>query len=170
MTEERAVDRVQDPHMHAAIAVARRGLAAGEPPVGACLVRGDEVIVTLNNAVISELDATAHAEMRVIREACRRLRTLELRDCTLYATVEPCLMCLSACHYAGIDRVVYGASLADMHAVTGAELTVAPDDLVRGGLRVVVSGQCLADECRALLDDWARGFGPPDRSHTDASS
>ncbi|TDJ47451.1 MAG: nucleoside deaminase [Gammaproteobacteria bacterium] len=158
MTEQQAIDRLHTPHMRAAIAVARRGLAAGEPPVGACLVRQGEVIATLNNAVISELDATAHAEVRVIREACRHLRTLELRDCTLYATVEPCVMCLSACHYAGVDRVIFGASLADMHAVTGAELTITRDDLVRGGLRVAVSGQCLADECRALLDDWARGL------------
>ena len=151
-------DRVHEPYMRAAIEMARRGLAAGEPPIGACLVRGDEVIATLNNAVISELDATAHAEVRVIREACRMLRTLELRDCTLYATVEPCVMCLSACHYAGVERVIYGAGLADMQAVTGTELIVERGDLVRGGLRVAVSGQCLADECRALLVEWARVF------------
>jgi guanine deaminase len=161
MTEGSAVypvvESVEAP-MRAAIEVARRGLAAGEPPIGACIVRGEEIIVTLNNAVISDLDATAHAEIRVIRAACQQLRTLSLDDCVLYATVEPCAMCLTACHYAGINDVVYGASLTDIHAVTGSELTITHRDLSRGGLRVRVRGDYLGDECRAMLADWARNF------------
>ena len=110
--------------MRAALEAARRGLLAGEPPVGACLVRDGEIVVTASNGVIGELDATAHAEIRVIREACRQLRSLTLTGCTLYATVEPCPMCLSACHYAGIDAVVFGAALEDMQGVTGGELEI----------------------------------------------
>ena len=161
MTRGVAFDRHLDTHegfMRAAIRLARRGLDAGEPPVGACLVRDNAVVATLNNGVISELDATAHAEIRVIRKASRELRTLELRGCTIYATVEPCAMCLSACHYAHVDQVIYGASLADMQAVTGDELMIARDELTRGGLRVAVTGPCLARECRELLDEWARRF------------
>ncbi len=144
--------------MRTALEAARRGMLAGEPPVGACLVSGDTpdkptILATLNNAVIGDLDITAHAEMRVIREACRQLRRLDLSDCTLYVTVEPCLMCLTACHYAGITQVIYGAAIADMNAVTGNELAVVPG--VHESLHL--EGGCLADECRALIATWSEG-------------
>jgi guanine deaminase len=144
--------------MRAALAAARRGLLAGEPPVGACLVRDGEIIVTANNAVIGELDATAHAEIRVIREACRQLRSLALTGATLYATVEPCPMCLSACHYAGVEAVVFGAALEDMQGVTGVELEVHHATLAQGGMTLTVTGECLADESRALIAEWSARF------------
>ena len=144
--------------MRAALEAARRGLLAGEPPVGACLVRDGEIVVTANNGVIGELDATAHAEIRVIREACRQLRSLSLAGSTLYATVEPCPMCLSACHYAGIDAVVFGAALEDMQGVTGGELEVNHAALMQGGMTLTVTGACLADESRALIAVWSARF------------
>ena len=161
MTEARAVFGIggaHEPFMRAALDAARRGLLAGEPPVGACLVRDGAIIATANNAVISELDATAHAEIRVIREACRQQRALSLIGCSLYATVEPCLMCLTACHYAGIGEIVFGAALDDMHAVTGNELHVEHATLARGGFDVVLTGACLRGECAALLEEWSRRF------------
>lgn len=145
--------------MRAALEAARRGLLAGEPPVGACLVRDGEIVVTANNGVIGELDATAHAEIRVIRDACRQLRSLSLAGSTLYATVEPCPMCLSACHYAGIDAVVFGATLEDMQAVTGGELAIHHDALAQGGMTLTVTGACLGDESRALIAQWSSRFG-----------
>ncbi|MFQ5634698.1 MAG: nucleoside deaminase [Gammaproteobacteria bacterium] len=160
MTEQpirRDAGCAHEPFMRVAIATARRGLLAGEPPIGACVVADGEVIARANNSVIGELDATAHAEMRVIREACRRQRSLSLAGCTLYVTVEPCPMCLSACHYAGIDRIVFGAALDDMHALTGSELQLGPAALARAGLAVTVIADCLRDECRALLDRWSAG-------------
>jgi len=161
MTEATAhceVGGAHEPFMRAALDAARRGLLAGEPPVGACLVRDGDIIATANNGVISELDATAHAEIGVIREACRQQRTLSLAGCTLYATVEPCLMCLTACHYAGIGEIVFGATLDDMHAVTGNELHVEHAALERGGFGVTLTGACLRGESAALLEDWSRRF------------
>jgi tRNA(adenine34) deaminase len=145
-------------HMQTALHAARRGMLAGEPPVGANLVLDGESLVALSNGVITDLDATAHAEIRAIREACRRLRKLSLEGCTLYVTVEPCPMCLCACHYAGIERIVWGASLEDMHAVTGGEVNVRHEAFRDAGLNVAVTGGCLGDESRELLDEWARGF------------
>ncbi|MAF83148.1 MAG: nucleoside deaminase [Gammaproteobacteria bacterium] len=142
-----------DVFMLAALEAARRGMLAGEPPVGACLVADGEIVVTLSNAVIGELDITAHAEMRVIREACRQLRKLDLSGCTLYVTVEPCLMCQTACHYAGVSRIVYGAGIADMNAVTGNELATSPGNFVP----LKLEGGCLAAECRALIVTWSGG-------------
>ena len=138
--------------MRLALEAARRGMFAGEPPIGACLVSAGEAVVTLGNAVIGELDITAHAEMRVIREACRKMRRLDLTGCSLYVTVEPCLMCWSACHYAGISAVIFGAGIDDMNAVTGNEMCADPGGM-HGSARV--EGGCLADECRALLVAWS---------------
>jgi len=141
--------------MRAALEAARRGMLAGEPPVGACLVADGEMIVTLSNAVIGELDVTAHAEMRVIRAACRQLRSLQLSGCTLYVTVEPCRMCLAACHYAGIAEIVYGAAIADMNAVTGNELEGASGAAPNADGSMQLTGGCLAAESRALLATWS---------------
>jgi len=146
-----------DVFMRAALEAARLGMLAGEPPVGACLVAGGEIIATLSNAVIGELDITAHAEMRVIREACRQLRRLELGECTLYVTVEPCLMCLTACHYAGITEVFYGAAIADMNAITGNELEGSPGALLSELVSLQLEGGYLAAECRALIASWSGG-------------
>lgn len=145
-----AVARAADEaFMGEAIAIARRALALGEPPVGACVVAADQVLAVAHNGVIGGPDATAHAEILAIRAACQRCRAPRLDGCTLYATVEPCPMCLAACHYAGIARVVFGASLADMHGVTGDECFAdAP-----GG--IVLAGPVRGAECRALLADWA---------------
>lgn len=138
--------------MRLALDAARRGMLAGEPPVGACLVSAGEAVVTLGNAVIGDLDITAHAEMRVIREACRKMRTLDLAGCRLYVTVEPCLMCLSACHYAGIAEIIFGAGIDAMNALTGNEICAGPRG-ASGSVRL--EGGCLDDECRALLVAWS---------------
>lgn len=145
--------------MRAALECARRGLLAGEPPIGACLVRDGEIVATSNNGVISELDVTAHAEIRVIRDACGTQRALSLAGCTLYSTVEPCAMCVSACHYAGIGQIVFGATLGDMHAITGDELQVGRDAWAAAGLGVSLTGHCLEAECRALLAEWSDRSG-----------
>ena len=135
--------------MGEALAAARAALALGEPPVGACVVRDGRVLAAAHNGVIGGPDATAHAEILAIRAACRRERAPQLDGCTLYATVEPCPMCLAACHYAGIARVVFGASLAEMHGVTGGECFGTPADGIE------LAGPVRADECRALLAAWA---------------
>jgi tRNA(Arg) A34 adenosine deaminase TadA len=142
--------------MGKALAAAARALALGEPPVGACIVYGDRVLAAEHNGVIGSPDATAHAEILAIRAACRSVRAPRLDDCVLYATVEPCPMCLAACHYAGIRRVVYGASLDDMHRVTRGECFAPPP------AELALAGPVRGEECRALLARWA-GSLPPGR-------
>lgn len=146
--------------MRAALEAARRGLLAGEPPVGACLVADGQILANLGNSVIGELDITAHAEMRVIRAACRQLRRLDLSHCTLYVTVEPCLMCLTACHYAGISQVVYGCDITDMNACTGGELGGGEKTESAAVGSVQLEGGCLAAESRALIAAWSDGRSP----------
>ena len=146
----------QQEFMRRAIEMGERGRLAGEPPVGACIVRNGELLACLHNAVISELDVTAHAEIRVLREACRIVRTLDLSGCEIYSTVEPCAMCMSACYYAGISRVTFGARLTDMAAYTADELSVTPSELIKGQARTVkIVGDFMRDDCLELLERWA---------------
>ena len=140
--------------MRKALAMAERGMAAGGAPVGACLVRDGVVVGLAQNAVVASLDITAHAEIVVIREACRELQTLSLAGARLYVTVEPCAMCLAACHYAGITEIFFGADIAAMHAVTGSELST--DNNSAGGAQPSpeITGGVLASECIAMLNAW----------------
>ncbi|WP_322009972.1 tRNA adenosine(34) deaminase TadA [Paraburkholderia sp. J12] len=95
--------------MRLAQAAAEEARAAGEVPVGAVLVRGDEVIATGFNHPIGGHDPSAHAEMAALRAAAQRLGNYRLPGCELYVTLEPCLMCAGAIMHARIARVVYGA-------------------------------------------------------------
>ncbi len=82
--------------MQQALAQARQAAGAGEVPVGAVLVHQGQVIASAHNAPISTHDPTAHAEIRVLREAAGRLGNYRLEDCELYVTLEPCPMCAGA--------------------------------------------------------------------------
>lgn len=95
--------------MKEALALASRAAECGEVPVGALVVRGDELIAAAFNDRENGKDATAHAEILAIRRACERLGRWRLEDCELYVTLEPCPMCAGAIINARIARVVYGA-------------------------------------------------------------
>ncbi|MEU5582820.1 nucleoside deaminase [Streptomyces huasconensis] len=104
-----------------AIANSRRALGdGGKKPFGAVLVVGGEVVGDGTNAVVELNDPTAHAEVMALRDAGRRLGRYSFPDGVLYASSEPCPMCLVACYWAGIPRVVYGATTHDA-AVNGHE-------------------------------------------------
>ena len=138
--------------MRHALKVAHRAGLAGEPPIGAALVRDGQVIAIAANSIISSLDVTAHAEINVIRDVCSRERTIDLGGCKLYTTVEPCPMCYAASHYAGIESITFAATREDIHAVTGAEMQSGPRRAVAGG--PVLSGGCLHSESLSLLQAW----------------
>ena len=95
--------------MKLAQAAAEEARAAGEVPVGAVLVRGDEVIAKGFNHPIGAHDPSAHAEMVALRAAAQPLENYRLPGCELYVTLEPCLMCAGAIMHARIARVVFGA-------------------------------------------------------------
>src|SRR6059058_3557562 len=101
-----------DEALQLAITACRMGIAAGQSPFGAVVVKGDRAITAAHNTVWRDGDPTAHAEVNAIRAATRLLGTIDLSGCTLYSTCEPCPMCLAASHWAKFDRVVYGAAIA----------------------------------------------------------
>ncbi len=96
--------------MRMAIDEARKALNEEEVPIGAVAVCGDRVVGRGHNLVETLCDATAHAEMQSITAAASTLGGKYLKGCTLYVTVEPCVMCAGALAWSQIDRVVYGAA------------------------------------------------------------
>jgi len=95
--------------MQRALLLAQRAARDGEVPIGALLVVGDNVIGEGWNRPIGSLDPTAHAEIVALREGAQRLRNYRLNAATLYATLEPCAMCIGAALNARVARVVFGA-------------------------------------------------------------
>ena len=96
--------------MTRALALAERGAAEGEVPVGALVLRDGEVLGQGWNRPIAASDPTAHAEIQAMREAAARIGNYRLVDTTLYVTLEPCAMCVGAIIHARIGRLVYGAA------------------------------------------------------------
>ena len=143
------IDRSRDQDfMREALALAAQGAALGEVPVGAVLVQDDRLLVMAHNAPISGVDATAHAEMTVIREACRMSGNYRLTGARLYVTLEPCLMCAGAILQARIGRVVFGA-WDDKAGAAGSMYDLLRDR--RLPYRAEVVGGVAEEPARALL-------------------
>jgi tRNA(adenine34) deaminase len=137
--------------MREAIALARQAQQAGEVPVGAVVVREGQVIGRGHNAPIGQHDPTAHAEVMALRDAARNLGNYRLEGCTLYVTLEPCVMCSGAVLHARLARVVYGATDPRAGAAGSALDVYALPSL---NPHTKVTGGVLAQECGQLLKDF----------------
>jgi tRNA(adenine34) deaminase len=137
--------------MREALLEARRAEAAGEVPVGAIVVSGEQVIGRGWNQPITAADPTAHAEIVALRDAARRLGNYRLGGCTLVVTVEPCLMCVGALVHARIERLVYGAAEPKAGAVLSAWHAL---DHPRLNHRFPIIGGVLDGECRQVVQDF----------------
>ncbi len=140
--------------MSAAIALAHQAGEAGDIPVGAVLVDGNnQAIATAENRRERDCDPTAHAEVLVMRQAGNSLKTWHLNQCTLYVTLEPCPMCAGAIVLARLGTLVYGAD--DPKA--GAVRTVLNiPDSPASNHRVQVYAGILGTTCQQQLQDWFR--------------
>jgi tRNA(adenine34) deaminase len=132
--------------MRQALVEARAAAAVGEVPVGAVVVCRDRIIARAHNLTETLNDVTAHAEMQAITAAANVLGGKYLNECTLYVTVEPCVMCAGGIAWAQTGRLVFGASDEKR-----GYRRYAPDAL--HPKTVVVSG-VMADECAALMKDF----------------
>lgn len=139
--------------MREALELARLAAGAGEVPVGAVLVRGDEVIGEGWNRPIGARDPTAHAEVVALRAAAARTGNYRLVDSTLYVTLEPCPMCAGAIIHARVARVVFGATDPRTGAA-GSVFNLLQSEALNH--RAEVRGEVLAEECGALLRDFFR--------------
>jgi tRNA(adenine34) deaminase len=138
--------------MRRALAQAGQGGEAGEVPVGAVLVsaRG-ELLAEGHNRPISSHDPTAHAEIRVLREAAGAIRNYRLVDTTLYVTLEPCAMCVGALVHARIGRLVYAAREPKTGAIESAGQLL---EHMRFNHRLTVEGGLLKEEASRMLSEF----------------
>lgn len=142
-------------HMLRAVEAARRGIESGQTPFGACIVRDGEVVTCEHNVVWGTTDITAHAEVHAIRRACRALATVDLSGAVIYTTCEPCPMCFSACHWARLDQIVYGARIEDAREAGFNELGISNREMKRrGGSPVEIEGDVLREACVELFRTW----------------
>ncbi|MBK5291542.1 MAG: tRNA adenosine(34) deaminase TadA [Acidobacteriia bacterium] len=148
MTQSYATD---ERFMRHALDLARQAELAGEVPVGAILVRAGSIIGSGFNTPISSNDPTAHAEIVALRQAASAENSYRLEDTTLYATLEPCIMCAGALVHARVRRLVFGARDLRFGGVR-SKFRLADNDLLNHKLEVVEG--VLAADCLRLLQDF----------------
>ncbi len=146
----------EEDFMKEAIVICRRGIEAGQTPFGSVIVdRDGRMVSKAHNTVWADCDPTAHAEVGAIRRATSSLGTIALPGCTLYSTCEPCPMCLAACHWAKLDRVVFGAAISDAAAAGFSEMPIPADRMVEFGQSpLILRGGLLSEECARLFKEW----------------
>ena len=133
-------------YMKKALLEAESALLAGEVPVGAIVVCGGQVIARAHNLTETLTDVTAHAEMQAITSAASRLGGKYLDKCTLYVTLEPCVMCAGAIGWSQLGRLVYGASDPKRGFSTFAPHALHPKTEVVSGV--------MAEECSQIVKDF----------------
>ena len=107
--------------MREAIRLANESVKCGGGPFGAVVVKDGKIIGGKYNSVTIDKDPTAHAEVNAIREACRNLGTFDLSGCTIYASCEPCPMCLGAIYWSHLGRIFYGNNSRDARDIGFAD-------------------------------------------------
>ncbi|WP_371374927.1 tRNA adenosine(34) deaminase TadA [Sporomusa aerivorans] len=140
-------------YMELALAEARKAFDLGEVPIGAVLVIDDQVVASAHNMREEWHDATAHAEVIVIREACRQLKRWRLTGATLYVTIEPCPMCAGALVMSRVDRLVYGSPDYKAGAVESLFNIVKHPGLNH---RLEITAGVLADKCSGIMKEFFR--------------
>src|SRR5688500_9838493 len=119
--------------MHLAIEKCRAGIAHGQSPFGCAIARGGEILSCSHNTVVLTTDITAHAAVNALREACHTVGDIFLSGAIVATTCEPCPMCMAALHWARVDTVYYGATIADADRAGFNELQLPATELLRLG-------------------------------------
>lgn len=132
--------------MREALKEARKALDKDEVPIGAVIVCAGTIIARAHNLTEQLTDVTAHAEMQAFTSAANYLGGKYLIECTLYVTIEPCIMCAGASFWAQIGRVVYGASDPKRGFMTVGTRLLHPKTIITSGI--------LEDECSAIVTSY----------------
>ena len=147
------MDKSANRYMGEALKEAEKALRLDEVPVGAVIVRGDEIIGRGHNRTRTDNDPTAHGEMIAIRQAAEKLGGWRLPDCTMYVTLEPCSMCAGAIVWSRIDRLVIGA-MDPKAGACGSVFNIPQEE--RLNHYVDVESGVRQEECSAILSDFFR--------------
>jgi len=142
-------------YMLEAIKKAQENIITGKGgPFGAVVVRNGEIIASVGNRVTSTNDPTAHAEVVAIREACKVLDTFDLKGCEIYASCEPCPMCLGAIMWSRIDKLYYAADRADASRAGFDDELFYSELALPAEQRMLNPEQLLQKEANDVFDKW----------------
>ncbi len=142
-------------HMLLAISKAEENILTGKGgPFGAVVVRDGKIIAAVGNRVTSTNDPTAHAEVVAIREACKSLDTFDLSGCEIYASCEPCPMCLGAIMWARIDKLYYAADRKDAARAGFDDELFYTELALPADKRIMKPVQLLQKEANHVFDKW----------------
>lgn len=148
--------QVHETFLRRAVELSRRSLETGEGgPFGAVLVRDGKVLAEGWNRVIAAHDPTAHAEVLVIRQACQANSTFCLPGSTLYASCEPCPMCLSAAYWAGVERIYYANTREEAAAIGFCDADLYREITLPGEQRRVPARHIALDGAFEPMELWA---------------
>jgi tRNA(adenine34) deaminase len=139
-------------HIRRCIELARQAMTSGDTPVGSLILDGEELVSEGVEAVRARHDATAHAEMEALRMAFARRRSRDLTGCTLYTSVEPCIMCAYAIRLARISVVVCGARGGDDGQAVSGYLVLTDERVAPNRPPPVVIRDVLVHECGHVRD------------------
>lgn len=140
--------------MRKAIAISRKSVENGGGPFGAVVVKDGVMIAASNNRVTMNNDPTAHAEVMAIRKACKKLNTFDLSGCVLYASCEPCPMCLSAMYWAHIDHYFYANQKEDAKSIGFDDQFIYEELDKPVSKRFMPREQILRDEAMEVFRMW----------------
>lgn len=140
--------------MRRAIELSLRNVAEGGGPFGAVVARGGEIVAEGVNRVTAQCDPTAHAEVAAIRAAARKLGTFDLSGCDIYASCEPCPMCLGAIYWARLDRLFYAATKDDAARAGFDDAFIYRELALDPSLRRLATTRLLGDEALATFRAW----------------
>jgi tRNA(adenine34) deaminase len=138
--------------MRRCIELARQAIGSGDTPVGSLIVDGDELVSEGVEAVRARHDATAHAEMEALRTAFARRGSRDLAGCTLYTSVEPCIMCAFAIRLARISVVVSGAREGNAERAVSGHIVLVDESVMPNHPLPLVIRDVLAPECESVRD------------------
>ncbi len=143
--------------MSLAIKKALKGVKKGQAPFGACIIKNNKVISCEHSTVLKDTNIISHAEMNAIKKACKKLKSINLKDCIIYSTVEPCPMCFSAIHWAKISKIIYGASENDAKKAGFNELMIHDKKLKNlGRLKIKIVSNFMKKECLEPFKAWKK--------------
>lgn len=154
MNKQRKIDEF---FMRKSIEINWKGIKLGQTPFGAVIVKKGKIVAMTHNTVWKETNILLHGEINAIMAACKKLKKINLSGCTIYSTTEPCTMCFSACHWARIDRIVYGAAIPDAKVAGFNEVKISNRTMKRiGKSKIKITPGVLRKECIEQLKEWKR--------------
>ena len=149
-------DDVDESLVRRSIDLGRQARASGNHPFGALLALDGAVVLTAGNTTATDRDPTAHAESNLIADAIRRLTPEQIRRSVLYASCEPCAMCVGKMYWAGIRSIVYALPSHELAVLAGPDFLIPCRDLLSRSTKTVrIAGPMLVDEAREVhLGYW----------------